>query len=438
MGLLDWMQTPGGMGLLAAAAGTMAGARRGQPWNTAGRGALAGLAGYASANDQIRQDQENAFQRQYREMQMADIQRKMEQEKAQREWRAGLPVAMDAAKTKVTPFEADNPFGEDLGNLANVQQGNPQALQEYLLRPESPYADKFIEGMIPKPPKWAMGERFNEATGLPEKVIYDENDPTKVMPFGGQKQNIPEGMRLANGKLEAIPGYVAMRSQIAAAGRPTTITYAQPTPAFNPATGKVELVQFGNKAGAPPTPTGYEAPPTKAGGAGRLPASALKMQQAELDAVGTASGIQADLGAIKQQIDSGVLRFGPMQNVVNKARNAAGMSNESSRAFASFVSSLEKLRNDSLRLNTGVQTDGDAQRAWNELFQNINDTEFVSQRLEEIQAINERAVNLRLMNVENIRQNFGAEPLDTTGYQNQAPAIKAKPKQSGWGIQRVE
>jgi hypothetical protein len=115
------------------------------------------------------------------------------------------------------------------------------------------------------------------------------------------------------------------------------------------------------------------------------------MQQEALDALGVASSVNADLGALEQQIEAGELDFGPVSNLTNTARNMAGMSNAKSRNFATFKSSLERLRNESLRLNAGVQTEGDAQRAWNELFQNINDTDLVKQRLKEIQATNKKA-----------------------------------------------
>lgn len=154
-----------------------------------------------------------------------------------------------------------------------------------------------------------------------------------------------------------------------------------------------------------------------------MPSAALKMQQADLDAIGIAGGIQADLGAIEKQIADGKLNFGPVRNLVNKGLNMAGMSNEESRNMASFKSSLEKLRNDSLRLNTGVQTDGDAQRAWNELFENINDVGVVKQRLSEIKRLNERAVKLRKMNIDNIRSNYGKDPVDTAGYEEQDAAL---------------
>lgn len=109
-----------------------------------------------------------------------------------------------------------------------------------------------------------------------------------------------------------------------------------------------------------------------------------------------------------------------------------GASTEESRNFGSFKNTLEKLRNDSLRLNKGVQTDGDAQRAWNELFDNINDKGFVQQRIGEIKRINERAVQLRKMNVDGIRSNYGHDPIDTSGYTSQPAAIGGA--SGGWSI----
>lgn len=164
-----------------------------------------------------------------------------------------------------------------------------------------------------------------------------------------------------------------------------------------------------------------------------LPAGALKMQQTELDALATASGIDGQLSRIQGQLDSGKLSFGPVSNLVNQARNASGMSSEESRNLASFRSTLEKLRNDSLRLNAGVQTDGDAQRAWNELFTNLNDTQLVQQRLGEIRGINQRAAQLRKLNVDGIRANYGHEPLDTSQYEQPTAAQPQQPRQAAAG-----
>jgi hypothetical protein len=158
-----------------------------------------------------------------------------------------------------------------------------------------------------------------------------------------------------------------------------------------------------------------------------LPPGALKMQQESLDAIGISSSINADLGGIAQQIEGGKLSFGPVDNLVSAGRNMAGISSEKSRNFASFKSTLERLRNESLRLNAGVQTDGDAQRAWNELFQNINDTELVKQRLGEIQNINKRGAELHQLRIDSVRSNYNAGPLDASAYKAQPAAVGASP-----------
>lgn len=143
----------------------------------------------------------------------------------------------------------------------------------------------------------------------------------------------------------------------------------------------------------------------------KIPTALVKQQDDLIDRISTARSIDADLGAVAKQIEGGQLKFGPVRNLLNTGKNIAGVSDDESRAFGTFKSTLEKLRNDSLRLNSGVQTEGDAQRAWNELFQNINDTKFVGQRMKEIQAINQRAAKLQEYRLNVLRQNSGAGPL---------------------------
>ena len=154
-----------------------------------------------------------------------------------------------------------------------------------------------------------------------------------------------------------------------------------------------------------------------------LPAQALKLQQEALDIIGVASNSAADLGRIKEQIDNNEIDLGPVSNIINKGLNYAGLSTDESRKYQSFISTLEKLRNDSLRLNKGVQTEGDAVRAWNEILSNINDKKLVSDRLAEVKAINERAANIQAMNIDNIRANYGKEPLDISSYKKQPSAL---------------
>lgn len=72
MGLLDegFLTSPVGIGLLSAAAGGLAGARRGTPVNNIGRAGLAGLMGYSNALTAQERAQENALQNKLRQQQL--------------------------------------------------------------------------------------------------------------------------------------------------------------------------------------------------------------------------------------------------------------------------------------------------------------------------------------------------------------------------------
>ena len=188
--------------------------------------------------------------------------------------------------------------------------------------------------------------------------------------------------------------------------------------------------------------TGLAGTAGKPAAAPKLPPSALKLQNDELTAIGVAGTINSNLTKALGQLQSGELQLGPMSNLMSKGQNVAGMSSQGSRNYASFVATLEKMRNDSLRLNNGVQTEGDAIRAWNELVANLNDPKVVSQRLGEIIALNNRAVDLRRMNIDMIRSNFGMEPIDIRGFNpppppNPMPPPGAtKPSVQDWSIKK--
>lgn len=72
-GLLDFIKTPEGQGLLSATFGGLAGARRGTPVNNIGKAGLAGLLGYSNAQDQQGQMADKAF-------------KALQQQRQQQEW----------------------------------------------------------------------------------------------------------------------------------------------------------------------------------------------------------------------------------------------------------------------------------------------------------------------------------------------------------------
>lgn len=130
-------------------------------------------------------------------------------------------------------------------------------------------------------------------------------------------------------------------------------------------------------------------------GGDRLSAGQQKQVEGYYQEIAGLDNIDAELGRFARMIESGALNLGPVSNTIGGVRNALGVSDENSRNLAEFRSTLERVRNDSLRLNSGVQTEGDAQRAWRELLDNINDPRLVQQQLRRIQGINARARQFR-------------------------------------------
>lgn len=147
-GLLDFLQTPQGIGLLSGVASYAANARRGTPVNNVGRGLAGGLVGYQQANNQTDANASEKQQRELRDLQIQQSRQQIEQIGKQNAWRAGLPGVMQKAKGTLAHFEADNPFGEDLGTLMTGAAPEPNAIREYLTQPDSPYLDDLFKDQI--------------------------------------------------------------------------------------------------------------------------------------------------------------------------------------------------------------------------------------------------------------------------------------------------
>lgn len=158
--------------------------------------------------------------------------------------------------------------------------------------------------------------------------------------------------------------------------------------------------------------------------AGPMPAQIVLAQNDLVEKINTSQGLESRMGKFINQIDTGQLDLGLMANLENMARNNMSMSTEQSRNLQSFKATLENLRNESLRLNTGVQTDGDAQRAWNELVANINDPQVVRQRLTEIAEINNRGAQLQQQRLNLMRSEYGRGGMEIPNIyqQNTQPA----------------
>jgi len=151
-----------------------------------------------------------------------------------------------------------------------------------------------------------------------------------------------------------------------------------------------------------------------------LPSPIVKEQQKIRDQIASAVQMNNMLSGFEKQLDEGKLNLSLTGNAANQALNYAGLATDESTNFSNFQAGMEKMRNDSLRLNSGVQTEGDAQRAWNELFKNINDEKVVKARLAEIRKYNDSAINFKKGDINAMRAEYGKGEFDDSAYGQQS------------------
>ncbi len=289
MGLLDFLNTPQGVGLLSAAAGAMAGARRGQPWNTAGRGAVAGLAGYAQANEQRQMAAQQQIDNQDREAQRAlrqqqiDIQR----QKAEAD-RAEDDVALGSFRTMFADAGYDPETGGFLpvstdSEMQTLPMGGEQMLSgEDFQKPKAPNPMESVFGEL----GWTLGRQkfFQSQLKADPKAAMKNLERAYIeadrVARGGKKEArdvIAKERALAEAM--GIPLQQYLREKSAKSGVNVTVpvyNYGQPRDVTLP-TGEEALVRFDNKnPHAPPVvmegykPTSSDTQHMTAGYAGRM------------------------------------------------------------------------------------------------------------------------------------------------------------------------
>ena len=165
-----------------------------------------------------------------------------------------------------------------------------------------------------------------------------------------------------------------------------------------------------------------------------LPVAALKMQDDAVQAIGSIEQTNANIDKMISDIDSGKLHADILNRSVSKLLNTTGNSTPQSRALATYESNIKKMVNDALLLAKGVQTEGDAQRAADAIMAAPYDTKAVRQRLMELRNINARSVELRKLANDEMRRNYGAEPLDYSAYEGSSRASSGSGENDPLGI----
>ena len=100
-------------------------------------------------------------------------------------------------------------------------------------------------------------------------------------------------------------------------------------------------------------------------------------------------------------------------------------STENSRNKSVYMSTLKKMSNDSLLLNKGTQTEGDAGRAWEAILQNPNNAALVNERLLQIEDFNRQASEEKKLLVTQLRKDQGVGDIDFAPYENRESNLSA-------------
>lgn len=157
-----------------------------------------------------------------------------------------------------------------------------------------------------------------------------------------------------------------------------------------------------------------------------LPASLQKAEDEDYAAIDTAQGVVEGIKPIIKSLNDGSLNLSGAGNLLFKAKAAIGSSDPEILQYQALERNLNRFVNESLRLNAGVQTDGDAQRAANEYQAAFskNNTKAMAASLNELKTINERAIKNRQNQINRRRKSQGiSTPANASDVLSEADAI---------------
>lgn len=163
----------------------------------------------------------------------------------------------------------------------------------------------------------------------------------------------------------------------------------------------------------------------------QLPPAALKLVDDATQAIGSSEESLSLVDSALGKLNSGQLKLGAVNNLVSRAKNAVGASDASSLSYADLQQTFEKLRANYLLLAKGVQTEGDATRAWNaEIGENAqNDNRLAQQQLTKAKGMINRMLSLQNKRIDTVYSNYG-----TSAPRSLMASPAAQPNSNAGGI----
>jgi hypothetical protein len=143
-----------------------------------------------------------------------------------------------------------------------------------------------------------------------------------------------------------------------------------------------------------------------------LSSTLQKVEDEDFEALNTSASIVDDTQGFLDMIDNDQLDFSFGDSAGDAIALALGSNNEEVLNRQDFNIFLERLRNATLRLNKGTQTEGDAERALKEISRNKNNKNAVRRALLKLREVNERAIENKKRGINRRRSTQGIDAFD--------------------------
>jgi len=143
-----------------------------------------------------------------------------------------------------------------------------------------------------------------------------------------------------------------------------------------------------------------------------LSSTLQKAEDEDFEALNTSASIVDDTQGFLDMIERGELDFSFGDSAGDAIALALGSNNEEVLNRQDFSIFLDRLRNATLRLNKGTQTEGDAQRALDEITRNKNNKNAVRRALLKLREVNERAIENKKRGINRRRSTQGIDAFD--------------------------
>jgi hypothetical protein len=260
MGLLDYIGTPEGQGLLSAAFGGLAGARRGTPFNNIGRAGVSGLVGYNQALDQNGELDQRKQRQQLFEMQLKQMQQQQADAQLARDNEAKFRASIASPQQTMLDSAMGDGQGPTMANAAKLAPVDPrnqqlwQAMSTGQIKPME-YLNAITKDDAPV--KLGEGETLFSGKASGFKPLASGSAKRASMSEVGrltaERDALPEGH-----PSRALYDRAIQKAITPAAG--VNVTYGAPVAGVGP-DGKTIFFQPGRDGGAPVIVPGVAPPP---------------------------------------------------------------------------------------------------------------------------------------------------------------------------------